>query len=507
MNKLVDPPTVDTQRSADAAQATLDAIDFGVVVHGATGRVIAHNAAAVRLLGLPEGQLLGATSRDPRWRVIRDDGSDLPISELPSMRTLRTGEPVTDFEMGLRRPDGSLVWLLVSSRVRQEHPREVVATLMDISAERSAERALHTARAAEQVILRATDEVGLLQDICDALLLDGGHRLVWVGLANDDEQRSVSTAAVSGAAGYLYDGIVSWSGDDGRGRGPVGTALRDHRVVVVDDVENDRRFERWSSRAVAFGFRSVVAIPFRSDDRWAALTIYARDAGAFDDRHLTALASLGRNLEHALADLRRRQQLSAAFESTVTALATLSEVRDPYTSGHQYRVAELAVAIGERLGLDPQMLWALHLGGLVHDVGKATVPSEILTRPGRLDPIEFSLVQRHTTIGEQVLRAAELPWPIPEIAAQHHERLDGSGYPRGLHGDDICLPARIVAVADVVEAMTHHRPYRAGLGIDAAMREVIAGAGTLFDPDVVAATCRLFDDGYTWNSPGITVAA
>ena len=490
--------------AADTAQLTLDAIDVGVVVHGASGRVIAHNAAATQLLGLSDGQLIGLTSLDPCWRAIRDDGSELPGTEHPAMVTLRTGEPVTELRMGVRRPDGSLVWLLVSSRVRQADPREVVATFMDVSVERSAERALLTAHAAEQIILLARDEDELLQDICDALLAVGGHRLVWIGLANDDEQRSVSTLASAGAVDYLYDGIVSWSPYDGRGRGPIGTALRDHHVVVVDDVETDHRFARWSGRAASFGFGSVVAIPFMTEGRRAALTIYAADAKAFDERHLSVVASLGRNLEHALAGLHRRHRLAAASESTVTALATLSEVRDPYTSGHQYRVAELSVAIGEHLGLDSEMLWSLRMGGLVHDIGKTMVPAEILTRPGRLDPIEFMLVQRHTTVGEQVLRTADLPWPIPEIAAQHHERLDGSGYPQGLRGDAICLAARIVAVADVVEAMAHHRPYRAGLGVGIAVAEVVAGSGTLFDPDVVAATCHLFDDGYAWNSTAIT---
>lgn len=507
VKQSADPAPVDALRTAepappvaDAAQTTLDAIDFGVVVQSANGQVVAHNTAATRLLGLSPGQLIGLTSFDPRWRAIRSDGSDLPGSQHPAMVTLRTGEPVTEFEMGVRRPDGSLVWLLVSSRVRHDDPREVVATFMDISIERSAKRALLTARAAEQVILRAKDENGLLQEICDALHDVGGHRLAWIGLADDNEQRSVSTLAAAGVVDYLYDGLTSWSIDDGSGCGPVGTALREHCVVSIDDAETDCRFARWSARAAVFGFGSVVAIPFRTEGGWAVLTIYAADTGAFDDLDLTALASLGQNLEHALADLHRRRRLDEANHTTVAALVTLSEVRDPYTSGHQYRVAHLSAAIGAQLGLDAEMVWSLRLGGLVHDIGKTMVPAEILTRPGRLDPLEFALVQRHAAVGEEVLRTANLPSPIPEIAGQHHERLDGSGYPNGLRGEAICLAARIVAVADVVEAMAHHRPYRAGLGIDVAIAEIASNAGTLFDPQVVAATCRLFDDGYVWST-------
>ncbi len=489
---------------ANPAQETLDAITFGVVVHATSGRIMAHNAAAARLLGLSDHELMGLTSLDPRWQAIRDDGSELPGTEHPAMVTLRTGEPVSDFERGVRRPDGSLVWLLVSSRVRKQHPREVVVTFTDYTQRHSAERALLTARAADQVMLHASNDDDLLVEICDALLSVSGQQLAWIGVAVDDEQHSVETVAASGATRYLFDGMVSWAHDDPHGKGPAGTALRERRIVTVDDVATDQHFTPWAGRAALFGLGSVVSIPFEMKRQWAVLTIYARDAGAFDERNLAVFAALGHNLERALSTLQRRQRLETAFESTVTALVTLGEFRDPYTAGHQFRVAELSVAIGEQLELDAELLWSLRLGGLVHDIGKTSLPSEILVRPGRLDPLEFSLVQRHAADGEQILRAAQLPWPIPEIAAQHHERLDGSGYPNGLRGDDICLPARIVAVADVVEAMAHHRPYREALGLEAAITEIASRSGTLFDPDVVTATCQLFDNGYTWSTPPTT---
>jgi PAS domain S-box-containing protein len=432
------PPTVGVE-VAGPDQGMLEAIDAGVIVQDASGRIIAHNAAAIDLLGLSSDQIHGRTPRDPCWRALRGDGTDLPGREHPAVVALRTGEPVTNFEMGVRRPDRSVVWLLVSSRLRRTGVREVVTTIVDVTAARSAERALITTRAAESTILRTGDKAQLPQAMCDAILTVGGHRLVWIAMANEHDHLSVTTVAAAGETDYLIDGIVCSSSTDPALCGPVGTALRDSLVIAVDDIESDPRFSSLTSRARDFGFASMVAIPFEFG-RCAVLAIYASDAGAFDQHNLTVMSSLGQNLGHALSNLERRQQLDTAFESTVTALATLSEVRDPYTSGHQDRVAELSVAIGERLGLGAFMLWSLRLGGLVHDIGKTMVPSEILTRPGRLDPTEFALVQRHTTVGEQVLRAAELPWPIPDIALQHHERLDGSGYPHGLTGDAICLP-------------------------------------------------------------------
>jgi HD-GYP domain-containing protein (c-di-GMP phosphodiesterase class II) len=174
----------------------------------------------------------------------------------------------------------------------------------------------------------------------------------------------------------------------------------------------------------------------------------------------------------------------------------MTEFRDPYTAGHQSRVGSLGAAIATHLGLDSTMIELIRESGGVHDVGKVAVPAEILTRPGRLSPLEFEMVKTHTTVGADILSKASLPWPIAEVALQHHERLDGSGYPKGLQAGEIGLPARIIAVADVVEAMSQHRPYRAALGIDEALAAISAGAGTLFDSDVVGACLAVFEAGY-----------
>jgi PAS domain S-box-containing protein len=185
-------------------------------------------------------------------------------------------------------------------------------------------------------------------------------------------------------------------------------------------------------------------------------------------------------------------QLKTAFMSTVEVATTLSAMRDPYTGGHERRVAEMAAAIGAELGLDAHRLEGLKVAGKLHDIGKITIPSEILAKPGKLTPIEYQLVQGHPRAGYDVLKDVEFPWPIAQVTLQHHERIDGSGYPQGLKGDTILLEARIMAVADVVEAMASHRPYRPGLGIDKALAEIERGRGTLYDSDVADACLRLF---------------
>lgn len=208
--------------------------------------------------------------------------------------------------------------------------------------------------------------------------------------------------------------------------------------------------------------------------------------------------------ERKAAEIERHQfaeRTERALLQTIEAIALTVEKRDPYTAGHQQRVAELAVAIGTRLGLDAHRVKGLRLGAMIHDIGKVYVPTEILNRPGKLDDAQFHLIRNHPLVGREIVQGIEFPWPLAEMVVQHHERLDGSGYPHGLKGEDILLEARILAVADVVEAMASHRPYRPSLHLDEALREIEQGRGSRFDGDVVDACLALFrEGGFTWSS-------
>lgn len=185
-------------------------------------------------------------------------------------------------------------------------------------------------------------------------------------------------------------------------------------------------------------------------------------------------------------------QLQNAFMQTVEVATTMGEMRDPYTHGHERRVAEIGVAIGVELGFDALRLEGLRVIGYLHDIGKITVPSEILSKPGKLNAAEFALIKGHPQAGFDILKGVEFPWPVAQVVLQHHERLDGSGYPQGLKGDEIMLEARVLAVADTVEAMSSHRPYRPGLGIENGLAEIERGRGTLYEPLVVGACLQLF---------------
>jgi response regulator RpfG family c-di-GMP phosphodiesterase len=193
------------------------------------------------------------------------------------------------------------------------------------------------------------------------------------------------------------------------------------------------------------------------------------------------------------------KKLRVSMLESITALAAIVEMRDPYTAGHQRRVALLGVAIARELQLADEQIEGVQLASVVHDVGKIRVPAEILSKPGKLSALEFALIKEHSQNGFEILKTIAFPWPIAQIVLQHHERLDGSGYPHGLAGDAILIEARILALADVVESMVSHRPYRPGLGLEAALSE-IEGNKDLFDPLVVAACVRLFrEQGFSFS--------
>ena len=181
--------------------------------------------------------------------------------------------------------------------------------------------------------------------------------------------------------------------------------------------------------------------------------------------------------------------------AAVAAIASTVEARDPYTAGHQRRVAEISEAIGRKIGLDEHAIVGVSLAAHIHDIGKLAVPAEILARPGPLHPAEMELVKTHSRAGHDIVAGIDFPWPVAEMILQHHERLDGRGYPQGLRGDEIVIGARIIAVADTVEAMASHRPYRPSVGLAAALDELTAGRGTAFDPVVVDACLGLFRGG------------
>ncbi len=207
------------------------------------------------------------------------------------------------------------------------------------------------------------------------------------------------------------------------------------------------------------------------------------------NRDITERKKVAKQLERSL------RKLEKTMEATIQAITYTIETRDPYTTGHQRRVTQLACAIANEMGLPSSQVNGIRVAGLLHDIGKIAIPAEILSKPGQLTEIEFSMIKAHPKVGFDILRNIDFEWPVARIVVQHHERLNGSGYPYGILGKDILLEAKILAVADVVEAMSSYRPYRPALGIEKAIQEISRGDGTIYDPSVVRACAKIITQG------------
>jgi len=262
-------------------------------------------------------------------------------------------------------------------------------------------------------------------------------------------------------------------------------------LIVKDDrPEIAKRFKSLGAGDLKYSECRIVAK--QGDLRWVrTLTNPVFEAGIFAGaRGVLFDISDRKTAEDVLR--RTLDDLSKALGGVIHVLTAVTEQRDSYTAGHQRRVADLAQAIGREMGLAADRVEGLRMAGIVHDIGKISIPSEILTKPTRLTDIEFEIIKCHPQVGHDILCDVAFSWPLAEIVLQHHERMDGSGYPRGLKGQDLLPDARILAVSDVVEAMASHRPYRPSLGVDAALTEIEKNRGTLYDPDVVSACVNLF---------------
>ena len=373
-----------------------------------------------------------------------------------------------------------------------------------------ANRALRVLSAGNRALLHATGEQELLEDMCRAIVEAGGYRIAWLGYAEHDLEKSVHPVAAWGAETDFLNGLkVSWSETES-GRGPTGTAIRRGIPVTSNDIIADQDYAPWRERAQRYGYASSVALPLRVNGAViGALNIYAAEPDAFDDDVVELLSEAADDLAFGVVTLRTRAErdnmgyehehhtaiLQKSLEQSIRAIADTVEARDPYTAGHQRRVGELAVAIAREMGLPEDKIHGIRLAASVHDLGKIHVPAEILTKPGKLSDIEFMLIKTHPQAGYDILKDVDFPWPIADIVRQHHEKLDGSGYPQGLKDGQILLESRIMTVADVIETMSTHRPYRPSLGIEAALKEIEHGRGSTYDPVVSDACFKLFREG------------
>jgi len=385
---------------------------------------------------------------------------------------------------------------------------EILFVISDLTEINRLHRKMEAISACNSAIIKESNETDLIHTICTKLVETGGYRLAWVGIVDKDPEQHLRPIGKAGYdEGYVED-IHAVLTDPVKGNGPACLAIKKNKTYICKDTSACPNFAPWRDKALSRGYISFVAIPFilPDFDSKGVVCVYSGDANSFDDNEIEMLEELVSGLSYGMNARRNvnlRNEINEQLRKnviekhklllqTVPAFASIIEVRDPYTAGHQKNVTNLSVCIANEMELSNQDLEAVFVAAAMHDIGKIGVPSEILSKPGKLSNLEFAFIKEHARVGHDIISQIDFPWPIADIILQHHERLDGSGYPNGLKGSEIHLIARIIGVADTVDAMASHRPYRAALGIEKALEEIERLKGIKYDPDVVDACLILF---------------
>ncbi len=368
-------------------------------------------------------------------------------------------------------------------------------------------RALKVVTECDQVLVRATDENKLLLDICQIIVNLGGYKFAWVGFVSHDKDKSIHPIAYAGyERGFLDAMKINLSKKDNE---PVSQAILSGKPAIIKNIAMITGQSRWREEATKRGYAAMIALPLSDNSRiFGSLNIFSGEPDVFDAEEVKLLKELADDLAYGIIAIETRAQgkksaeelqrsyrkLRKIFEQTVNALASAVGKRDPYTTDHQRRVTILACTIAKELGLTEEQINGLRLAGMLHDIGKLAVPSEILSKPTRLSDAEFTIIKTHPRVASDILKAIEFPWPIAEIVLQHHERIDGSGYPQGLSDKNILLEARILAIADVVEAISSHRPYRPAYSLEYTLEEISKNKGVIYDAEIVEICLKLFKE-------------
>ncbi len=419
-----------------------------------------------------------------------------PLMESKWDAVLAGREPVYEMEHEVLHPDGERRWIL-SKGYPQRNPEGQVISMkglvVDLTSLRRTEldlvrqkKRLSLAHSMLMAFMEELDRERLLHSLLEKALEFSGSAHGCISLIEPDGaslRLTYGTGLFASMVGVIYPVDSGLSGEVLRR----GERVRVKNYSSYSLRRDDPRFD---------GLAEVIGLPlYRAGKFYGTVTIASYDhLSVLDDEILSSLDQFGAAASIALENARLFEDLRTSFKDLVRTMGEIVGKKDPYTVAHQSRVADLACAIAGKLGLEGDMKEGIRIASLVHDIGKAEVPGEILSKPGSLSSIEFDLIKTHAASGYEILRSIAFPWPVAEITYQHHERVNGSGYPRGLSGEEILPEARILAVADVVEAMVSHRPYRPGLGLDEALGEIRSGRGTLYDSSVVDACVEVFEE-------------
>ncbi|HVN25447.1 MAG TPA: HD domain-containing phosphohydrolase [Syntrophorhabdales bacterium] len=496
---------------------TLRSIGDAVIATNTQGRITFMNPVAEVLTGwkLPE-----ALDKDlSEVFSVRDEDGCILLKN-PVAKVLEEGLVIDLRNNILIGKDGSKLIVDDSAAPIVDDNGTIVGAVLvfrDVSERQKAEQKrtkmnslLMAVRNMNESLLRVKSEPELFQQICESLVTVEDFKLVTISLLDKDRYEIRPVAHAGSADGFLIFCTLSWD-ELAAGRGPTGTAISTGAPCVVNDTQHDPSYAPWKAEAMNRGFRSTIALPLVSNGEvMGSLEVYSGEKDSFGAEEIEFLMEAAGDITVALKSLRLETELATSLQGmkkaltqTVEAIACMSEMRDPYTAGHQRRVAKLASAVAQEMGMSEDQIEGIRVSGFLHDVGKIVVPAEILSKPGRINDAELSLIRTHSSVGYEILKLLEFPWPVAKAVLQHHERRNGSGYPAGLTAEALTVEAEILAVADVVESMASRRPYREALGIDKALEEISEKKGILYSPQVVDACLRLFRQrGFTFDEKG-----
>ncbi len=458
---------VDVQEAIERYTTLFNRSLDAVYLHDLEGRFIDANNAALDLLGYSREDITNLGLSD----LFNDDRLQVAMGNLKEL--IETGTQQTVIEYRLKRKDGSFVHVESKAAViyRGGKPSHIMGIAHDITQRKRLDDALRTSERLYR------------------LLADNMSDAVW--LIDMDLRTVYASPSTEKLRGYSFAELQQLPPD----KLVAPASLEQATAILAEEMEKVNKDPTYIFN------RTLEMESYRKDGStfWVenTFTLIRDETGK-----PTHILGTGRDIsqrKNAELDLQRSyEKLQKAMEGAVETISMISEVRDPYTAGHQKQVARISAAIAKEMGLSDRKISAIKIAGILHDIGKINIPSEILSKPGKLNSIEMDLIRSHPLVGQEILKSIDFPWPVCRFVSQHHERMNGSGYPAGLKGDETTVEARILAVADTVSAMASHRPYRAAMGLDKALEEITSNRGILYDPDVVDACCRLFrEKGFT----------
>lgn len=476
----------------------------GITLVGLNGKYLQANRSFCSMVGFSEQELLGKTYQE----ITHPD--DLKADN-EFVRQLLADE-ITTYQMEKRyiHKRGHPIWVLL--RVSLIHdkdgkPQYFLSQMQDITERKRSEELLNALNQAAQAMQLAFTQQAIFDAIstelnkyfitCMLFTLNEQQDQLMTKYLGFDEERTKRVEELSEIKTQDFSFPVDKVNAYYQVINKRGTLFLEDAYAVMQQLF-PRMFEKLPEEVARKMFSSASIItPLIIENNM--IGVFSLHSNSFIKEDIPIVTAFGYQLAAAWNKADLTEKLKQTLNGIVKTIAMTVEIRDPYTAGHQERVSELAAAIAYEMQLPENQVEGIHIAGAIHDIGKISVPAELLSKPGILSEIEFNLIKIHPKSGFDLIKNIDFPWPLAQTIYQHHEKLDGSGYPRGLKGNQIITEARVVTVADVVEAMSSHRPYRAALGIDEAMQEIKEKRGTWYDPAVVDACVKVFEKGFKFD--------